>query len=63
MSTGNGRFDFSASKNIHVLYETAVNLDECLLADTHFQKVTVYGYVRIYSNSTTPYIDAVEIIF
>ncbi len=60
-STGDDWSDYNYDNTIYVFYRMCDNLDDLILIDANRQKITVCGYVRQYSNSTDPYIDAYEI--
>lgn len=61
MSTGYGRYDYTASKSIDVYYFRAVNKDRCIALNPKDQKITVYGYVMAKGNRVA--IVAEKIIF
>ena len=62
-STGDGKMDLNTDNNIYVLYKMCDNVDDCIMLDADYQKITVIGMVKTYSNSTDAYIEAYEIIF
>ena len=62
-STGNGKYDYNNDNAIDVFYHFCDNVDDIIMLDADHQKITVIGEVKIYSNSTKPYIDAYQIIF
>ncbi len=61
-STGAGKYDYNTNNSIYVFYRFCDNLDDLILLDANYQKITVIGEVKQYSNSTEPYIEAYEII-
>ena len=63
MSSGNGKYNYDNNRSIEVFFRDCSNYEECIMIDVDYQKIVVYGYVRIYSNSTSPYLDALEIVF
>ena len=62
ISTGDGKYDYNTDNYIEVFYRLADNIDECIMLDSDYQKITVIGEVKVYSNSTDAYIEAYEII-
>ena len=56
----NGKYDTSLT--IYVKYRMCDNMEEIIMVDADYQHITVYGYVKLYSNSPTAYIEAYEII-
>ena len=38
------------------------NMEELVMIDADYQQITVYGYVKMYSNNPSPYIEAYEIV-
>lgn len=62
-STGNGKRDFNTDNSIYVFYRMSDNVDDCIILDADYQKITVIGEVNVYSDSTSAYIEAYEIIF
>ena len=63
LSTGDGKYDYNSSNSIYVYYRMSDNVDNCIMLDADYQKITVIGEVKIFSDSREPYIDAYEIIF
>lgn len=61
-STGSGKYDYNSDNRIDVFYRLSDNLEECIMLDADYQKITVIGEVKVYSNSTEAYIEATEII-
>ncbi len=58
-STGNG-YDYDI--DIYVEYRMCDNMEELVMIDADYQQITVYGYVKMYSNDPSPYIEAYEIV-
>ena len=60
-------FDVNLSGNynvaIEVFYKLCDNVDELIMLEAKYQKITVIGEVKVYSDSNEAYIDASEIIF
>ncbi len=61
-STGSNKFDFNMDNNIYVFYRLVDDTDEIIMLDANYQKITVYGEVKLYSDSPTPYIEAYLIV-
>ncbi|MBR3894553.1 MAG: hypothetical protein IKJ35_05335 [Clostridia bacterium] len=53
----------NSQNSIEVFYRMCDNADDCILLDADFQKITVIGEVKVFSDSPSPYIEAYEIIF
>ena len=62
-STGDEKFDINTDNHLNVFYRMCDNIDECIMLEADYQKITVIGEVKVYSNSTEPYIEAFEVIF
>ena len=52
---------WDSSINIYVKYRLCDNMEELVMVDADYQQITVCGYVKMYSNDPTPYIEAYEI--
>ncbi len=61
ISTGDGQYNYNTDNFITVFYYFCDNMDDLIMLDADYQKITVCGEVKIYSDSPTPYIDAYEI--
>lgn len=55
-----GGYDYNI--DIYVKYRMCDNMEELVMLDADYQHITVYGYVKLYSNSPKAYIEAYEII-
>ena len=63
LSTGDGKYDYNTSVKITAFYRMCDNLDDLILMDADYQKITIEGYVKVYADSTDAYIEAYNVTF
>ena len=61
LSTGSGKYDYNNDISLYVRYHMCDNIEDLVMLDAQYQKITVEGYLRQYSDSTGVYIDAYKI--
>lgn len=60
-SLGEGKFQYNSQNKIEIFYEKSKQIDNCIMIDPDYQKITVEGYLRKYNNSEDYYIDGTNI--
>lgn len=60
-SKGDGRLQYNTENNIEVFYRNIKKVDDCIMIDPDYQKISVEGYVYKYNNSEDYFIEGTKI--